>query len=239
MEIKRTYAGKDVEMLITIDTIMENALKNQVFLQTKRSTWTPAFLEGIKSEIDTVVQTFIGKDNVKELRAATTILKGIQAPALNDLAELKVQIEADFAENTAGKNELLNTLGFKAYNNDAKKGDQEALISLLYQFKKNATTQVIQQITSKGTATQLITKITSYADALKNANVTQEVQKGSRKEATNEAKTAYNAIYQKVIPIAKIATNFYKDNQAIKEQFSYTKVKNNLNNNKKQQEPKP
>jgi hypothetical protein len=237
MEVKRMYKGKDVDMLMATETIMNSALAHQSFLVTKRVTWTVPFLTAVKDEIEIVLKKHLGIDNAKELRAATSAVKKIQEPALFHLAELKVQIEADFKEDPEVRDELLNTLGYKSYNADAKKYDQEALINLLYQFKTNATPTLIITASSKGANPEIFDKIISFADELKGANVKQEGKKGTKKEITQEAIIDFNGIYNKVIPIAKISANLFKNNPAAKEQFSYSKVKQNLNFTKKKPDP--
>ncbi|WP_432673148.1 hypothetical protein [Flavobacterium sp. SM2513] len=237
MVVKRNYSGKDVDMLIATSTMMNSAIEHQTYLVTKRPIWADPYFKDILTEIDTVIQKHLGVDNARQLRAATAVVKSIQAPALFDLAEFKVQIESDFDTDKTQKNEILNTLGFKAYNADAKKLDQEALINLLFQFKTNATPALVQTITEKGTSQKLIDNIISYADKLKDANIAQEGKKGTKKEVTQEAIIDFNTVYKKVIAIAKIAVNFFKDNQAVKEQFSYTSVKNKINNTKESKDP--
>lgn len=238
MEAKRSYSGKDVDMLITIDTIMNAAVEHQEFLQSKRATWKDPYFPNIIKDIDTTIQTHLGKDNARELRAATQAVRAIQTPALEHLAEFKVQIEADFQDNKTQRDEILNTLGFKSYNADAKKRDQESLINLLFHFKTNATPDLVEIITEKGTSQELIDKIISYADDLKSKNVIQEGKKGTRKEATQEAIIDFNTVYKKVIAVAKIAANFFKENKAAQEQFSFTKVRNNISNKREEKEPK-
>ncbi|QYS87193.1 hypothetical protein JJC03_04405 [Flavobacterium oreochromis] len=39
----RKYRGKDVDMLVACSTIIENAIANKTFLQSKRSNWTDDF----------------------------------------------------------------------------------------------------------------------------------------------------------------------------------------------------
>lgn len=235
MKTERHYNCKDVEMLITIDTILDAAIDNKDFLQSKRATWKDPFFQDLKTETDNVVQNYLGLDNAKELRTATLQVLAIQIPALKDLAELKVQIDTDFNNNPTQRKEILNTLGFTPFYAKTKNKDQEALISLLYQYKTNLTPDLKQQIVNKGTAEEQLDKITSYADELKNKNVLQEGKKGTKKETTEEAIIALNTIYDKVIAVAKISATFFKDRPTIKEQFSFNKVKNNLNNTK----PKP
>lgn len=235
MKLERHYNCKDVEMLISIDTIIDSAIANQDFLVSKRSVWNKPYFEDLKEAINKAVQNHLGQDNAKALRNATLEVLAIQNPALKDLAEVKVQIEVDFNDNPTLKKEILNTLGFTPFYSKTKTRDQEALISLLYQFKTNLTAELKNQIVTKGTSQDQLDKITTYADELKDKNVLQEGKKGTRKEITEEAITAFNAIYDQVIAVAKISATFFKDRPTIKEQFSFNKVKNNLNNTK----PKP
>lgn len=235
MKPVRNYKSKDVEMLLSASTITDSAIAHKDFLQSKRSTWKDPFFEEFKAEIDTAIQDHLGQDNAKQLRNATQTVLSIQNTALYDLAELKVQIEEDFKKEPTQKSEILNTLGFTAFHTKTKNKDQEALINLLYQFKTNLTPELKSAITEKGTAPELLDKIISHADELKDRNVIQEGKKGTRKELTDEGIIALNNIYEKVIAIAKIATNFLKEQPAVQEQFSFAKVKNNLNNTK----PKP
>ena len=233
MKTERHYNCKDTEMLIAIDTIVEAAIANKDFLQSKRATWNDPFFQNLKEAINDTIQKHLGQDNAKELRAATQEVLAIQIPALKDLAELKVQIEADFSNNPSQKTEILNSLGFTPFYAKTKSKDQEALISLLYQYKTNLTPTLKAALVAKGIAVQQLDQITSYADELKDKNVTQESKKGTKKETTEEAIIAFNTIYDQVIGVAKISATFFKDSPTIKEQFSFSKVKNKLSNTKK------
>jgi hypothetical protein len=236
---QRKYSLGDAEMLITASTIIESAIANKAFLQGKRSSWQDPFFDTIKGRIDTSIQTYLGIDNAKDLRQATQALKLIQKQALSDLAEAKIQFAEDFKTNKVKRDEILMQLGFTNYHKSAQAGSHEALINLLFQFKMNLTAPLKTELVSKGTAEQLLTTITSYADTLKNANVTQETNKGARKVITAAAITEFNDIYAQVISISKIAGNFYKDKLAIKEQFSYSKVANALKSKGKTAVPPP
>lgn len=230
---QRDYKAKDVDMLIAAATITQSANENKVFLQSKRATWEDPFFDDLKTEIDTAIQTHLGIDSAKDLRQATQVVVGIQVAAIKDLAEVKVQLTEDFKDNPTRQTEILNQLGFTAYHKAAQKGDQEALINLLYQFKTNLTPALKVEIVQKGTATALLETIINHADALKEANITQEGNKGTRKVITAEAIAEFNRIYNKVISVAKIATKFYKGNPALQDQFSFAKVKKALNLSKK------
>ena len=231
--VQRIYKTKDVDMLIAASTIIETAIANKSFLQTKRSTWADPFFEDLQLEINTTIQSFLGIDSAKDLRQATQVVLNLQKQAIKDLAEVKVQLVEDFKTNPTRQTEILTQLGFTSYHKQAQKGDQEALINLLYQFKTNLTPAVATEIEIQGTAIATLNTITAYADTLKAADITQENNKGIRKTITSEAITQFNIIYSKVISVSKISTKFYKDNPAQKEQFSFNKVSKTLNASKK------
>lgn len=225
----RKYNIKDVEMLTAAATIIENAITNKTFLQSKRSTWADPFFENLKTQIQSATDTFLGKDAAQQMRLATQSVLSIQKQALQNLAEFKVQIEQDFKNNTTQKTEILTQLGFSSYHKQSQKGDQEGLVNLLFQFKINLTPTLNAEIVSKGTAQTTIDTIISFANALKEANITQETFKGTRKELTDEAIVAFNLVYDEIISIAKIASNFFKTDKAKQQQFSFAKVTASLN----------
>ena len=142
-----------------------------------------------------------------------------------------MQIEQDFKATPDRKTEILTQLGFNSYFKLATSSrDQEALIDLLFQYKTNLTPELKTEIVDKGTAEAALDNITDYADTLKNANVSQEGDKGTRKEITNEAIQAFNGVYNSVSSIAIIAAKFYKADPAKKDLFSFNKVSKALNN---------
>lgn len=237
--IARKYKVKDVEMLTTAETIIENAIANKTFLQSKRSIWADPFFDNLKEKIQTDTDNYLGTDAAKNLRAASQIVYGIQAKALNDLAEFKVQIEQDYKKFPVQKTEILTQLGFTTYHKAAQKGDQEGLVNLVFQFKKNLSTELAADIVAKGTAQATIDAIFEYAQTLKNANVSQETFKGARKEITNEVIVVFNDIYDEVISISKIASNFYKTDKIKQQLFSFAKVAATLNSQTTKPKAKP
>jgi hypothetical protein len=228
----RLYKAKDVDMLIALSTIVESAIANKAFLQTKRSTWADPFFDDLQTEINQAIQDHLGVDNAKDLRQATQVVIGIQANAIRDLAEVKVQLFEDFKDNPTLQTEILTQLGFTTYHKPAQKGDQEALINLLFQFKTNLTPALKAQIEAKGIPAAILNAITAYADTLKDANVTQEGTKGTRKEITSDAINQFNTLYSKVISVSKISTKFYKGNAPLQVQFSFTNVVKKINAHK-------
>ncbi|WP_293893602.1 hypothetical protein [Flavobacterium sp.] len=236
--IPRKYKTKDVEMLTATATIIENAIANKTLLQSKRTTWADPFFEDLKTNIENTTNTYLGKDAAKDMRKATQIVLSIQAQALNDLAEFKVQIEQDFKANPTQKTEILTQLGFTTYHKLAQNGDQEGLVNLLFQFKTNMDATLNAEIIAKGTAQVTIDNIIGYADTLKNANISQETYKGTRQEITDEAIQAFNGIYDQVISIAKISSNFYKTDKKKQQLFSFAKVVSNQNSQPPKEEKK-
>lgn len=228
--LKRAYAGKDVDMLTACGTIIEQAIIHKATLILKRANWADPFLPDLQTRIQNAFPNFLGIDNAEQLRDSTQILIGIQTNALRDLAEFKVQITEDFKSNKKRRDEILNKLGFTAHHKDAQSKDQEALIELLTKFQKNMTTALQTEITNAGMAVNLITAIIGYATVLKNSNITQETMKGSRKVISASAVTEFNAIYNAVISVGRISSNFFKTDKAIQDKFSYAKTLKKLNN---------
>ena len=226
---ERIYNTKDVDMLLAIETIIDSAIANKTFLQSKRSNWADPYFQDIKAQINTIIQDNLGVDSAKELRQATIAVKAIQANALTDLAEIKVQIEQDFKTQPDRKPEILNQLGFTNYYALATTRDQEGLINLLFQYNTNLTPALKAEIVAKGTAAAALDAINAYAQTLKDADVLQEGTKGTRKEITSETIQIFNEIYSTVSSIAIIAAKFFKTDAAKKDQFSFAKVSKALN----------
>ncbi|HEY9113339.1 MAG TPA: hypothetical protein VIN10_01480 [Bacteroidales bacterium] len=222
--MKRAYTGKDADMLTACATIAQNAINHKTELIAKRPTWADPFLPDVKLRIDNAFPNFLGADNAQQLRQATRLVNSIQASAMADLSLFKVQIEEDFRGNKPLLKEMLTTLGFVQHYASVQNKSQSALVELLFKFKTNMTASLQTQISAAGTPAELITGIIGYAETLNNSNIAQEALKGGRKEFTLEAITEFNEIYTQVISIAKIASRIFKDNPAIRDQFSYAKI---------------
>lgn len=227
--VTRNYKKKDIEMLTAIEVIIDNAIANKAFLQSKRSTWADPFFDNIKTQIQSTADTHLGRDAARNMRLASQTVYTIQATALTNLSELKIQIEQDYKQQPTDKTEILTNLGFTTYHKQSQNGDQEALVNQLFQYKTNLTPTLKTELIAKGIAETTLDAITAQAQSLKDANISQETFKGTRKEITNEVITAFNAIYDTVISIANISKNFYKTDPIKKQQFSFTKITANLN----------
>lgn len=222
----RKYNCSDVVLLTTASTIVENAKLNKNSLIAKRSNWADPFFPNLETRINNLVATYLGVDNAKDLRNATSILKNLQTKAIEKLGDVKAQIEADFVKDAATQKELLVNLGFTAFYKQAAYKNQEATVNLLFQFKKNITPAIKTLITNKGINPSTIDDIISYADDLNNANVNQETFKANRPTITAEAIQQFNDLYIDVTAICKIVQRLFKDDATFKETFSFTKISN-------------
>ena len=222
----RAYKSKDVEMLLAAKTIAQSLKENLTDLSIVRSNWTKDYTEKLAAKIDNAIDHYLGIDKKKELRDATSKLAAIQTPALRDVSFMKTQLKVDFGKQ---EKEIAKKLGYNKNLRSIQNGNQEALIQILYAFKKGMTDDLKKQIVKKGTNPALINRIIGYADQLKEANVTQEALKETTKIISAEAIKAFNDIYEEMIGICKIASNFYRYDALKKEQFTFSKVIANMN----------
>lgn len=222
--IKRAYKGSDANMLTVAGTITTNAITYKTELVAKRSTWADPFLPNLQMRVGRAFPDILGVDNSKSLRDATALVHSIMADATTELSFFKVQVEQDFKSNKPLLNEILTNLGFAMHYAGVTNKSQSALVELLFKFKTNMTPELQTQITAAGTAPALITAITGYADQLINSNISQEALKGSRKVLTQSGLKELNEIYTQVISVALIAGKLFKNDPAIRDQFSYNKL---------------
>ncbi len=225
----RNYRCKDVELLTVSSSIVLSAKDNLTAIGAKRPLWKGAFFPDLETRIDAAFKTYIGADNAADLRGKTGAVKKIAGPAKDDLSTFKINITADFNGDKARLAELLTTLGFAAFWKTASGNDsQEALVELLYTFKVNMTPALQTEIVAAGTDIHLITAITGYADALKEANVGQEFAKALRPLTSAAAVGEFNAIYAEINKVCLVCRNMFKNNPALKNNFSFAAVKRRL-----------
>ena len=228
MAKNRNYNCKDVVMLMASKTIAESFRANISELSATRTTWTEQYANELVSRIDAAITGSLGIDAKKDLRSATATLGSIELPAKRDVSYFKLQVAEDFKNDPARRDEILTILGFAGYQRNGKNPTQPALIQLLYDFKTNMSASLRQEITGKGMNAVLIENILGYADNYSQANVVQENLKGSTKTITNEVIDTFNAIYNEIIGICKIASAYYRYEPVKKGQFSFTRTLANM-----------
>ena len=102
------------------------------------------------------------------------------------------------------------------------------------------TDSLKSEITGKGANPALIETLVGYASQLQEANLNQEGLKSTTKEVSKEGIDAFNAIYDEVIGISKIAAKYYEADKLKKEQFTFSKVVRRMGvAAKKAEEPVP
>lgn len=225
-KLTRNYSVKDVDMIIAASTIVKNAISQKEFLQSKRSSWAGTYFEDLETKIDAIASIFLGADNARELRNSTAAIYEAQARAHALASEIKVQIEEDFP---AEKTEMLRTLGYTSYFAKSSHKDQEALISLLFQFKTNLSPSLKAQMVAKGTLPADLDAMAAMAEEIKALDTVQETKKGARPVNTEEAVRNFNDIYEEVMTIARIASRFYKDDRPRQDLFSFAKIAKTIN----------
>ncbi len=235
----RKYSCKDVEVLVVAETIATNAITLEARLTRSRPQWADPYFPNLITEIQGVYTSALGVDNAKDMREATIALYGMMKPAADALQMFKVQLEVDFANNVARRNEILNQLGYTQHYAGVQNKDQESYIELLTKFNVNMTPALITELNAAGIPTIVITKVTNFSTTLKNANITQEVAKGMRKNISKEAVEEINGIYQKVMAISKIAAVVFKKEKTNKDLLNFAANLKQLNLHGNQNPPTP
>lgn len=233
MAKNRNYSCKDVDMLTASRIVAENFKANIGELSSVRNDWTEQYATDLVVRINQTIETNLGIDAKKDLRDATSGVSSIQTMAKRDLSFFKTQIDDDFKTQPVLRDEILNTLGFSKLLRNVQKGNQEALVQLLYAFKKNMTDSLRAQITDKGLSANLIDKIVEYAGTFNEANAGQEGLKQSTKEISKEVAAVFNSIYDEIIGICKKVSNYYQFDAVKKEQFTFSKIISNLGSARK------
>jgi hypothetical protein len=239
MANNRIYNFRDVDMLTASRTIAESFRANIAELSVTRTVWTEQYANDLIARIDNAIGNSLGIDAKKDLRGATASLVSIQGPAQRDVSYFKTQVAEDFKKDPVRRDEILNVLGFTRYLQKGNKGKQEPLVQLLSTFKTNMTAALRQEITAKGMSATLIDNITCYAETFRQANIAQEGLKGSTKSISGDKLATFNAIYEEIIGICKIASGYFRYEPLKKEQFSFSKVTANMGVAKKAKVTEP
>lgn len=224
MAVKRKFKGTSAEMLIVAASIVQAAMLHLAALVAKRPIWANPFFPDFEARINTIISTYLGVDNAAALRQQTAAVNSIFDTSKDNVSDMKLQIEQDYKDDKPRMKEILTTLGYKLYWDQAQGSDQEGLINLLLAFKQNLTVELRNELIAKGSLPAMLTQITDAGQTLLNANVTQESLKQSKKGATDTAIIAFNKIYDDTITVCKLATRYLKNEPSARDQFSYSKA---------------
>jgi hypothetical protein len=237
--ITRKYPCKDVEVLTVTSEIIAVAQANLTAITANRPLWADPYFPNFLKRVNTDFQTYLGVDNAADLRAKTATVLSTMAPAKADLSTFKINIESDYAANKPRLAEIETLLGFTSLWHSVRNDDQEGTIQLLYQFTQNMTPALTTEITGMGTNADLITRISGYADTLRDADVSQEFAKTQRPLVSAAAVTEFNAVYAQIISVCKICRNMFNGNVPLRDSFSFAATKKRLNVQAKKAAIKP
>ncbi len=226
MKTKKNYNCKDVNMVMAAQIIVGFLELYQADLVLIRSNWTMEYVNDLKQRIHHIIQNYVGLDRYNLLRQATSELNDMAVPAHRDLSFLKTQIQTDFSGSSEN---ILKELGLTSRLAQARRGNQEALSSMLLTFRRGMTEDLKERIVSKGTNPELIERIIGYTDRVMEQNTRQEQLKLQTTNVSHEAREALNGLYNEIIGICKIASSYYVNDPARKNNFTFTQVIKRMN----------
>ena len=225
---ERKYGCKIVDLLTIGETTVLWAKAYQKALSDRRSTITNVFLDELQNRISDAFINILGINNKQHIINATRVLYSIYKPARTDLVDFYKQIKFDLRNNPERLQQVLALFSFNSLYPSIRRGDQEAVIQLLNSIKANLVPDLKAELIALGTDENLINRLFTYADTLKNANVTQELAKIESKQYTQQDVAALNDIYDHIIFINSIAQRANIDKSA-KSNFSFAAMLKRLN----------
>jgi hypothetical protein len=98
------------------------------------------------------------------------------------------------------------------------------LIGLLLELRNNLDENLRAELVQNGVNAQRLDNLITYAEALHQANITQESLKGSTKLDTEKAVAELNDIYDRAMDICAIGQQLFKKDQLKKELFVFSKL---------------
>jgi len=213
---------KMIEVASATLTLCDNFADEQDALVAVRSTWAPPYIENLRTRVNSAIDTYLGKDALKEQRESTQKVRALQLAAVDKLGLFQEQLKIDYSGD-ALKN-LLDSLGFTRFFKAVRGGKQEETIQMLVQFKQNLGDDQKAELIAKGMAAALIDDILARAELLKQANVLQEKLKSSHPVDSRQAVEEFNAIYKEAIGICKIARRVFKGDPEKQARFTLSKL---------------
>ena len=224
------YNGTHVEMNTVGDIVCHHALTQMAVLQENDANITPKVVLDLQADIAKSMGRLLGTDKAKILRQKTQEVYSVQTEALPTLQFVKDRIDAKYKEDTARHNEILFTLGYNTYLLAARKGDQEALVQLLFRYQQNMTKDLKDELKLKGIPETKLDAPMAFAKIMHDANTAQEFEKEQKVQISDELQQEVNALYARVIDICKLGFTSFKGDPIKQRLFSYGHLIKTLNN---------
>jgi len=213
-------------MAIACNVVIENALNNLDALLQLDTSLTKPYLNDLKDKSHEAMM-MLGINPGEGLLDATLTLNNMIEPALEDLKVIKQMLKVKFDKKEAGQ--ILYKLGYPQHYKKAVNRDQEELIKLHFAFHQGLSETLKTRITATGINPAILDRIISRTDELYESNIRQENAKVTARAMNNETIDFCNALYKEVIGICKIGYSFYSKQPEKRNQFSFTRIINNLN----------
>ena len=213
---------KMIEVASATLVLCDNFDEEQATLIAVRSTWAPPYIENLRTRVNSAIDTYLGKDALKEQRESTQKVRALQLSAVYKLGLFQEQVKIDYSGDTL-KN-LLDSLGFTRFFKAVKGGKQGETVQMLVQFKQNLGDDLKAELIAKGMAAALTDEIITLANQLNEANVLQEKLKSSHPVESRQAVEEFNAIYKEAIGICKIARRVFMGNPEKQARFTFSKL---------------
>jgi large-conductance mechanosensitive channel len=237
-KIARKFKGEAIEMLTTLSILLTVIDSKAIELIPKFPLWKAPFFDNLKALVKKIIDTYIGVDNLEDLRKATDTLEKIQSTALDDVTSLNVQLTRGIKDQAALK-EYFTNFGFSAYYYEAKtKKSQIDLIKLLLQINKNLDAATKAALVAKNINEDMMTRLIGYGKTLNDANVKQETFKVTKSTRTETSTLDFNDVYTQVMDVVIIAADNYKKDKALVKQLSYSAILKTVKGPKPPKTPK-
>lgn len=222
---ERLFPGTTVNFVLASKVIGSSLADNIDELAQVNTSWTPDAVAQLNTRIDNVASEYLGVNTRNELFNSTSQLNGSLSSLIDKLVTFKKNIEVDF-KRSPEYNTIMAELGLNNIN--IHNLTQTEIIALVTNLKRKLTPELIAKLTSKGMPAALPTGIVSKAEEILNLNNQQEKLKGKTKEVTGTMLTEMNALYEDIMKICKLASDYYKKDPVKKSMFTFTKVMKNM-----------
>lgn len=211
-ERKRDYKVKDVDMVLTAATVIENAIANKLWLQSKREIWADPYFSTIMDQINAAIQAHLNEENVAALRKANQQMTDILPAAIETVTVAKSQFNKQYKDNPARKKDLLKQLGFKTYLKNIIGKNQKALVCFLHQFTTQLTPELKSELLADGITVEILDQICTLTERLADHSMMKNAPLGMP-ETSREALRDFNTIYNKAVHITRTIHKFYSSEQ--------------------------
>ena len=211
-ERKRDYKVKDVDMVLTAATVIENAIANKAWLQSKREIWADPYFDTIMDQINAAIRAHLNEEDVAALRKANQQMTDILPGAIETVTAAKSQFNKQYKDNPVRKKDLLKQLGFKTYLKNIIGKNQKALVCFLHQFTTQLTPELKSELMADGITVEILDQICTLAESLADHSMMKNAPLGMP-ETSMEALRDFNTIYNKAVHITRTIQKFYSSEQ--------------------------